>query len=912
MGYKSWVESFRRIRFSVSRWVDGFWGYDVFIAHRRSDASQYARALHERLKAERIASFIDQVVYGAGDHLAVATRRHVSKSTVLLMLGSPEIFLSRRPIDWVEREVQIYLESHQTDPKVIVVDFGATVAGALECVNSPRSALHPLARELEPFLRVTERLEALAKSPSEEVLAAVRARLAGRRRDRARVRLFEGIAGVLSILLLAVCALGLVARSQERLAQRNLDQALRMDSRRLSTEARRQLAAGRADLAVLLAREALAGTVPGSGGLKRPYVAEAAVALARGLAQRPLATESWRFDKGVQLATVSPDDKTLLILIEDGFAELRDVADGRTRVRWRAHLGMPHAGAFSPDGRLLLTAGQDKVAKLWDAATGREIRSYPSEGPVRSASFSRDGALIITGSEDGYARVWGVKEDRQLHRFSCPLGVQSAGFNADGKRVIIACGNGTAEGWNLQPRERRFVLATKPEGALWSTVFSPDGRLILTSAANGTLRLWNGHDGSLVRMLGRHDDRAKSALFSRDGKYIVSVSDDRTAAIWETSTGRKLQELNGHTFYVLHAEFLDQGRKVVTASWDQSVRIWQLSDDDVDFVMQRGAGGITSAAFSPTGDKFVTGSWNGGAAISSAADGQLLKPLPAATSVGAVAFSPDGQKVATAEVGDQLDWNVVSVRDVHTGKALFSLPKGAGSVGSVAFSPDGTTLLVAGDEMVGLWNAGNGSFEAEFPNQPNGVDSAAFSPHGERVVTVSSDGAAAVWDAGTRAKLVDLATPEAWLSSVAFDSAGDRVVVGDYNGDVSVYDARTGRILVSFPRQTAGVEHCEFSPGGSNIVTSLEDGTVAIWEASTGRPVAAYHVNDPKPTIDRDKDKGIYSANFSHDGTRVLLGVGDGTVRMWAPKASSYERLVANALHKRTLTKKEREEFGLK
>src|SRR5262245_2014542 len=75
----------------AGRWLDSLWGYDVFIAHRRIDAAQYALDLHNALKAAGISSFIDQAVYAPGESLVVATRRHVAKSTLLLLVGSPEL-----------------------------------------------------------------------------------------------------------------------------------------------------------------------------------------------------------------------------------------------------------------------------------------------------------------------------------------------------------------------------------------------------------------------------------------------------------------------------------------------------------------------------------------------------------------------------------------------------------------------------------------------------------------------------------------------------------------------------------------------------------------------------------------------------------------------------------------------------
>ena len=94
------ADAFRGLKDQQRRflnWVDAFWGYDVFIAHRRADAAEYARRLYEALRAQRISCFIDRAVYGPGDLLAVATQRHVRKSTVFVLLGSPEILSPRIP-----------------------------------------------------------------------------------------------------------------------------------------------------------------------------------------------------------------------------------------------------------------------------------------------------------------------------------------------------------------------------------------------------------------------------------------------------------------------------------------------------------------------------------------------------------------------------------------------------------------------------------------------------------------------------------------------------------------------------------------------------------------------------------------------------------------------------------------------
>jgi len=203
---------------SAARWVDAFWGYDVFIAHRRADAAEYANAIFNKLTAERITAFIDREVYGPGDSLLIATRRHVAKSALFLLLGSPELLSVRKPVDWVEREIDTYLSSHAADPKLILVDFGGTIETAMASQDAYAPGANPILGQLAPFLRIQEEMLALSQTPSEQVLDAVRRNLKGRRRDRNRLRFFETAAAILVLLLLAAVTLGLVAWQQKNLA----------------------------------------------------------------------------------------------------------------------------------------------------------------------------------------------------------------------------------------------------------------------------------------------------------------------------------------------------------------------------------------------------------------------------------------------------------------------------------------------------------------------------------------------------------------------------------------------------------------------------------------------------------------------------------------------------------------------
>src|SRR4029077_4265503 len=184
------LEVVNQFRVALFRRIDALWGYDVFIAHRRADAADYASALYDKLKAERMSCFIDRVVYGTGDSLLIATALHVTKSTIFLLVGSPELLKPRYPVDWVEAEIQTYLAAHQSNPKVLLVDFGNLIADALADVGGGNATSHAILKHLAPFIYVSEAAEAFLKTPSDQVLSAIRKNLLSRRRDRSRILFF--------------------------------------------------------------------------------------------------------------------------------------------------------------------------------------------------------------------------------------------------------------------------------------------------------------------------------------------------------------------------------------------------------------------------------------------------------------------------------------------------------------------------------------------------------------------------------------------------------------------------------------------------------------------------------------------------------------------------------------------------
>ena len=371
-------------------WVDAFWGYDVFIAHRRTDAAEYARKLYDALKAQRISCFIDRAVYGPGDSLAVATKRHVRKSTLFVLLGSPEILSSRKPVDWVEEEVNEYLASNESDPKIIPIDFGETIAKAAPTASA-------ILERVQNFVRIPECLPALAESPSQAVLEAIGSRLDGRRRDRARVRFFEIAAVVLAILLVAALLAAAIAWFQRQKAIANETQAL-------AALSRAALNGGRPLDGVELA---LAAWPRRAGVLERPMLGDGIRFLSLSFSAHP-PVAVLNHDDVVAGALFTKDERRILSWSYDNTLQLWDVATNEAIGAPMKHQGWVLGARFDRDERRILSWSADNTVRLWDVATGAPVGvPMKHEGPVAGALFTKDGGHILSWSLDHTFRLLG-------------------------------------------------------------------------------------------------------------------------------------------------------------------------------------------------------------------------------------------------------------------------------------------------------------------------------------------------------------------------------------------------------------------------------------------------------------------------------------------------------------------------
>ncbi|MCG3204558.1 MAG: hypothetical protein KCHDKBKB_01273 [Elusimicrobia bacterium] len=282
---------------------------------------------------------------------------------------------------------------------------------------------------------------------------------------------------------------------------------------------------------------------------------------------------------------------------------------------------------------------------------------------------------------------------------------------------------------------------------------------------------------------------------------------------------------------------------------------------------------------------------------------------------GAVATSVSKGVVASKRVYYPLDVDKLSAMGSN---AIQSVEDDIGApVLSVAVSPNGEYLAVGTAQ---IWTARNNTRQEipgrivmfqrsdgnlikvkEFVSHKGDVNSVAFSPTGDRILSGSDDSTLKLWDV--------TATPDAQnvvhdslktfkghtyaVMSVAFSPKGDRLVSGSLDWSLKLWDINATSVngdvsdfLVSFESQ-ADITAVAFSPNGDRIVSGSEDGTLKLWNASASLDAKSV-VSEPLAKFIGHSDK-INSVVFNPKGDRIASGSIDKTIMMWDAKPAKVE-----------------------
>jgi WD40 repeat protein len=587
---------------------------------------------------------------------------------------------------------------------------------------------------------------------------------------------------------------------------------------------------------------------------------------------------------------------------------------------------------FGKDTSVIYTSGSDNRAKQW-IGLGPEGENLPGHGRptpieghtnnVTALAVSRDGKFLATGSSDKTIRLWdltpGTAKLARVYQGHTEE-VTSLAFSPDGKTLASGSNDQSIRLWKVSLADEH-VNFDEHKGYVWSAAFSPDGKLFADAGVDRVIYVRDA-SGKVLHKLEGHTAPVTAIAFNGDNTRLASVGGDMVVRVWDAKEGKLVTELKGHTAPVMAVAF-GANNLVLTGGIDKAARLWDVSKDAPIHTFPANKTAVSAVAVRADGKQCLIGSADGMLRVfdlTANPPKELAVVSAHLAGVGAVAYGPDGTKLATCG-GDGLvrHWNVAG-----TGvPAMLTEFKGHGKpVSAVAFSGDGRFIVSGGgDLVVRVWDVSTKTELRALRGHADWVSTVAFAPNGQNILSASVDKTVKVWElsSGETAKPIGHSRR---LNTIAVSADGRWVASGSEDKTIKVWDAAAGTEAFTLDAAAGGhdsdVTALAFEPSGKRLVSAGDDRKIVIWDMETRKPINTLSVDqripfmlysgkgdrfvawqsrtmgdnelnnvktydpDGKPLNSLDlKDRKVLCMTFSADAEVAALGHSDGSVQLW-------------------------------
>jgi WD40 repeat protein len=470
-------------------------------------------------------------------------------------------------------------------------------------------------------------------------------------------------------------------------------------------------------------------------------------------------------------ACLSSNEKWLALSVADGSVDIWDAETGEKKSQLAADLGCVLHLAFVRQDQLLIAAGETGAVVAWDVASGELVSELRQ--PERIAEPNS----MITGiAQLGAHRLSHLADEMRRSGASYPEIVTFA-LSQDKRHLLIGTMHGLVELWDC---DRMYPLWTrKVASPALSGDLSSDSKWAVVPSANGTIHLLDASTGVESRASKAPHDFVWQTKFSPDGSVIAVISNRNSYA------------------NPFAPSSLETG----------VVEIRDAATLDVIYRAAEPSGFITPPAFSPDSSTISFGMEASGVFQSDIRMKTRAQPIPGPVTTDAVsvAYSGDGNQLASLSANEVVVWNTASKHPVFRLKTDYIEPS------ECAFSTDSRLILVSDGydrHTATLIDWAPSPVEREYDGASAALTAIDVNPSRQEFLTTDVAGRLTIWDFHSGSALRTLQAAYRHDFTARYSEDGERIIGrSDDNDDdadfitrmasVQVWHSNTGELVGS-------------------------------------------------------------------------------------------------------------------
>ncbi|KAF9737266.1 hypothetical protein PMIN06_010948 [Paraphaeosphaeria minitans] len=524
---------------------------------------------------------------------------------------------------------------------------------------------------------------------------------------------------------------------------------------------------------------------------------------------------------------------------------------------------------FTPDGTCLLSPVGNRVSVFDLVNSTSYTLPFAHRKNIARLALNPKGNLLLTVDLDGHAILTNVPRRIVLYHFSLRGQVNALVFAPDG---------------------RHFAVGTARNIEIWRTPSTPD-------VADGDLefapfvrdRIFTGHHDTVITI-----------EWSRDSRFLLSASKDVTTRIWsmEAEEGFSPTTLSAHKQVVVGAWFSADQETIYTVSKDGAVFVWKYmlrydvpedADEEDDknlawgiaerFYFHQNNAHVTCASFHPETKLLVTGFSHGLFFIHELPSFSEIQNLSISQNdIDYVAVNKTGEWLAfgASKLGQLLVWEWQSESYILKQQAHHDV------MNTIAYSPEGQRIITAADDgKIKVWDVNSGFCVVTFTEHIGAVTACDFAKRGNVLFTTSLDGSVRAWDLIRYRNFRTFTAPsKIQFTSLAVDPSGEVVCAGSLDSfDIHIWSVQTGQLLDRLTGHEGPVMSLAFSPDGSTLVSGSWDRTVRLWNI-----FARSQTSEPLQLM-----ADVTSVAVRPDNKQIAVTTLDGQLTFWSVSEASQQ-----------------------